>query len=409
MYLNEKEEKMYKGEVGESVRKAMEILVALGDIYNAERLIRVESAHIAGLSYKTHGDAGLKYVEDLVAIGASVQIPTTVNVIGVDRSRWRELGLPRYWAEKQLRILSAYEKMGCLGSCSCTPYYHGILPRLWEHVACAESSAVVFLNSVIGARDNREGGPSALASALTGLTPLYGYHLDQNRVGTHFFEVNAELKSISDYGALGAYVGRMIGEHIPVFDGISKNAPIEGLVALGAGLASSGAVAMFHAVGITPEAHTLEKAFGDAKPKERIQIGNEEMRTAYEQLTSAASSKVEYVAIGCPHCSIRQIKQIADLLRGKQVSKGVRLWIHTSVPIKAFCEKTGLTQTIEKAGGVVTADMCTVLGPIEALGLETAATDSAKLAFYAPGTNKLKVWYGSVEKCIEASIKGKWD
>lgn len=409
MYLTTEEEKMLRGEYGEPIRKAMEILTALGDINNAERLIEIKSAHIAGLSYKTHGDAGLKYAEDMVKAHASVRVLTTLNVLGVDRVRWRKMGLPEDWSKKQLKILKAYEKMGCIASCSCTPYYHGIIPRFREHIAWAESSAVVFANSFLGARDNREGGISALASALTGRTPLYGYHIKENRYGDYLIEVNVEIEGVHDFSALGYFVGKLVGNAVPVFQGLPKDAPIECWVALGAALASSGAVAIYHAIGVTPEAPTVEEAFGGEKPKDRIEIGMEEIKRAYEELTSANDDKVDYVAIGCPHCSLRQIKEVAELLRGKKVHKDTRLWVHTSWPIRALTEKLGYVRIIEKAGGIVTSDMCTVLGCVEALNLNTAATNSAKLAFYAPGSNKLKVWFGSVKECVNAAIKGKWE
>lgn len=409
MYLTSEEEKMLKGEYGEPIRKAMEILVTLGDINNAERLIKIKSVHIAGLSYKTHGDAGLKYIEDLAKANVSVQVLTTLNVIGVDRVKWKKLGLPKDWAIKQLRILKAYEKIGCTSSCSCTPYYHGIIPRFGEHIAWAESSAVVFTNSYLGARDNREGGISALASALTGRTPLYGLHLKQNRLGNYLIEVNTELEGIHDFGALGYFIGKIVGKSIPVFQGLPKDTSTESLVALGAALASSGAVPMYHAVGITPEAPTVEEAFNGEKPQDRIKIGRGEIKRAYEELTSASNDEVDYVAIGCPHSSLKQIKEVAELICGEKVHKDTTLWIHTSIPTKALAEKLGYVRVIEKAGGIVTSDMCTVLSCIEALGFNTAATNSAKLAFYAPQSNKLKVWYGGIKKCIDAAIKGKWE
>lgn len=409
MYLTKEEEAMYNGEYGEAISKSMKILVTLGEINDAERLIPINSAHIAGLSYKTHGDAGIRYLEDLVKAGATVKTFTTLNVIGVDRERWKELGLPKDWAIKQLRILELYEVMGCIGSCSCTPYYHSVFPRFGEHVAWAESSAIAFINSVIGARTNREGGPSALAAALTGRTPLYGYHLDENRVGTDLVQVNAELEGIHDFGALGYYIGKIVGSRRPVFEGLSKETlTTENLVALGAALASSGAVALYHIVGVTPEAPTLEKAFNGERPSEYIKITKKEIKEAYEQLTSASSEDVDYVAIGCPHCSLRQIREVAELLKGGKIHRNTRLFIHTSVPIKALAEKAGYVRIIENAGGIVTTDMCTVLSCVEALGLKTVATNSAKLAFYAPGSNGLKVWYGSIRECIAAAINGRW-
>lgn len=405
MKLTDREKRMLDGEFGRPVQMAMEMLVALGEIYGAEKMVPVKSCHVAGLSYKSHGDAGLEWVEDLAKTGAKVRVPTTLNVIGVDRTR--DLGLPTDWSSKQLRIENAYERLGCYGTSTCTPYYLGFIPHFGEHVSWAESSAVVFVNSVLGARDNREGGPSALAAALTGVTPHYGLHLDENRRGDYLVRVSVELNGVHEYGALGSYVGRIVGDKIPVFEGI-KSPTIEELVYLGAASASSGAVAMFHVVGVTPEAPSVEAAFG-GKRYEVIEFGPREMKRAIELLTSGKDRKVDYVAIGCPHCSLRQVREVAELLEGKKVHPDVVLWVHTSAAIRGIAKQLGYVDIIEKAGGIVTQDLCTILGCPEALGFKTLATNSPKMAFYAPGSNQMNAWYGSVEQCIRAAITGQWE
>jgi len=404
MNLSDDEKKMRDGGEGEAVRMAMEILVALGEIYGADRLIPIRSAHVAGLSLKSHGLAGAQWAEDIAAGGARVRIPTTMNVIGVDRSR--DLSLPKDWVRDQMRIERAYECMGCLGTSTCVPYYCGFVPRYRESIAWAESSAVVFTNSVLGARDNREGGPSALAAGLTGRTPLYGLHLEENRRGDVLFKVSAPLRNTSDFGALGSYVGRMIGTRIPVFEGI-QGPDTEDLVYLGAALASSGGVAIFHAVGVTPEAPTREAAFGGRK-HEVVDISEREIAEGRRKLTSAREEKVDYVAMGCPHYSLNQLRETAKRLEGRRVNPETVLWVHTNAAIRNLAVQLGYVQIIEKAGGVVTQDLCTVLGNPEALGFKTLATDSPKMAFYAPGSNGFQVWYGSMEECIETAVRGSW-
>jgi predicted aconitase len=405
MKLTDEEKRILDGQQGEPYKMAMEMLVALGEIYGAEKMIPIKSAHCAGLSLKSHGIAGAEWAEDMAKAGARVCVPTTMNVVGCDRSR--DLGLPEDWTKNQMRIEQAYECMGCYGTSSCVPYYHGFVPRLGEHLAWAESSAVVFTNSVLGARDNREGGPSALAGGLVGRTPCYGLHLDENRKGTFLFTVVAELKDFSDYGAMGAYVGRMVGTGIPVFDGI-RHPAMEDLVYLGSALASSGSVAMFHMVGVTPEAPTVESALGGNKV-ENILITDKEIAEGRRLLTSAKDTKVDYVAIGCPHYSLSQIKEVAMLLQGKKVHKDVTMWIHTNVAIKAIAAQLGYQKIIEDAGAILTQDLCTVLSCPEALGFKTLATNSAKMAFYAPGGNQLPTWYGNVRQVVKAAITGKWE
>ncbi len=404
MKLTDEEKRMLGGEFGQPVKMAMDIVVAIGEIYGAEKLIPVKTAHIAGLSLKSHGIAGMEWVEDIAKSGAKVRVPTTLNVIGVDRSR--DLKLPADWSANQLRIEQAYEGMGCFGSSTCVPYYMGFIPKFGESIAWAESSAVVFTNSVLGARDNREGGPTAMASGLTGRTPLYGLHLDENRKGDVHYKVTADLRDIADYGGLGAYVGKRVGTKIPVFSGISYPAT-EAMVYLGAALASSGGVAMFHIAGVTPEAPTVEAAFG-AKKYETILITNREIEEGKQQLTSARNNKVDYVALGCPHYSLPQLEELARLLQGKKVSKDVTMWVHTNVAIKAMARQLGYVRAIEESGAIVTQDLCTILGNPEALGFKTLATNSGKMAFYAPGSNGFGVWFGEAKRCVDAAVTGFW-
>ena len=404
MKLTDRQKAMLDGERGEPCRVAMDMLCAIGEIYDADGLIPIRSAHCAGLSLRSHGVAGMEWAEDMARQGASVVVPTTMNVIGVDRSR--DLGLPQDWTHYQVRIGQAYEAMGCIGTSSCTPYYFGFLPRYGEHIAWAESSAVVYTNSILGARDNREGGPSAWAAGITGFTPNYGFHLPENRRGDILFKVTTELAHIADYGALGNYVGSIVGEKIPVFEGLGDPS-MEEMVYFGAAQASAGSVAMFHAIGITPEAPDLQTAFG-GKRYETIWLGRAELEQGYANLISGKDRKVDYVALGCPHASINQLRQIADILRGQTVRDGVVLWIHTSVAIKGLARELGYLETIENAGGVVTQDLCTILSCPEALGFRTLATNSAKMAFYAPGSSKMDVWYGSLEQCLDAAVTGEW-
>lgn len=288
MKLNDDQKMMLDGGRGEGARIAMEMIVAIANVYGAEDLIPIKSAHCAGLSLKSHGLAGMRWVEDMAAKGARVVVPTTMNVVGVDRSR--DLGLPKDWVEPQMRIEKGYEAMGCFGTSSCVPYYYSFLPKFGEHIAWAESSAVVFTNSVLGARDNREGGPSAWAAGVTGYTPNYGFHLDENRRGGIRFDITCDINGIADYGAMGNFIGKMVGEKIPVLVGLDKFKPTtEELVYMGAAMASAGGVAMFHAVGVTPEAPTVEAAFGGIKDYDTVEFGKKELEQGYHNLTDRKS------------------------------------------------------------------------------------------------------------------------
>ncbi|MFH1821450.1 MAG: aconitase X catalytic domain-containing protein [Methanobacteriota archaeon] len=395
MNLTKDQEKMLAGDQGEVVERMFRLLVRLGDIYGADCMIPVSSVQVAGVSYKSIGDPGLAFLEDIADKGAKVRIPTTLNPPGMDLVDWKELGFPEDFAMKQLQIMDAFRRMGIMMTATCTPYLVGNLPRFGEHIAWSESSAVAFANSVIGARTNREGGPSALAAAFCGLTPNYGLHLDQNRKPNFIFEVKTELKGNSDFGALGHHVGKIVKNKVPYFRGI-KNADVDQLKSLGAAMAASGAVALYHIEGLTPEAGLV-----DTSGLEKIEVGDQELRESYEKLNTGANPDI--VILGCPHASIKEIATLARKLEGKHLKKP--LWICTSRANKEAATQMGLTGLIEKAGGKVVADTCMVVSPIERMGYKTTAVDSGKAANYLPGFCKQAVVFKSIDELIEAAMR----
>jgi hypothetical protein len=395
MYLTREEEKMYSGEYGPAVEKSMEILVALGDIYEADGMVEIVSAQISGVSYKTIGDAGLEYLEDLASEGAQVVVPSTLNPAGVDLDQWKELGFPAEFTKKQLLIVEAYRKMGISTTCTCTPYLVGNVPPLGSHIAWSESSAVCYGNSVLGARTNREGGPGALSAAICGRTPNYGYHLDEGRIPNLLVEVETPLTG-ADYGALGYMVGKSVGNGIPYFkllDKQQKNPNVNQLKALGAALASSGAVALFHMENTTPE-------FQDAMPHttslEKLTVTREDVDDTRGKLST--SQKPDLVCLGCPHASLEEIKEVALKLDGKKLAN--QLWVCTSISVKAASDRMGYTRIIEEAGGHVVCDTCMVVAPIEDMGFKVIGVDSAKAANYVPSMCGLNVVFDEWENLI---------
>lgn len=373
MHLTKGEEKILQGEDGEAAQKAMELLVALGEIYRAEKLINIASAHASGVSHATIGDAGLSFLEDLASKGAKARVLATINPAGIDLEKWRKLGFKESFARKQLRIVRAYEAMGMLPSYTCTPYLVGNLPRFGEHIAWAESSSVVFANSVLGARTNRESAVSALASALLGKTPYYGLHLEENRKGTFTVEVEAELRSEADYSALGYYFSGYEG--VPVFKNISPSA--EELKILSAAL-GVGKINMFQIPGITPES--------GSEKREKIEFGRDELKEVYEKLNSA--EEVDAICIGCPHCSIAEILKIEQLKPEREV------WAYTARQNKSLIEKR--IKNIK-----VIYDTCMVVSPLRDLGIEAVGVNSAKAAFYCANLSKLKVRFDSLENLVK--------
>ncbi len=382
MNLTEKENEMLVGSQGRAAQKAMQILAALGNIYGAERMIPVSSVQIAGVSYDNLGEAGLLFLSEMADGGGKVRVLTTLNPAGMDIENWRNLGIPPDFAEKQLIVLEAFSRMGVTATCSCTPYLTGNLPKFGEHIAWSESSAVCYANSVIGARTNREGGPSALASALTGRTPEYGYHLPENRKPTMTFQVNAQLAGTSDFGALGKLIGEKIAacKAIPFIQGI-PSATLETLKSFCASLATYGGAALFHMQGITPEADQFTPT------GQLVTITQDELYIAIQSLNDTLETEVDFISLGCPHLSIQEIAHISNLLEGRQVKK--EFWITTARLTRQISDRLGYTHIIEAAGAKFATDTCCVVAPIQGR-FSAMATDSAKACYYASAKNKFR-------------------
>ena len=391
MYLTKEEEKILGGDEGEVEARLFRLLVRLGEIYGADKMIPVGSVQVAGVSYKSISDPGTEFLEDMASKGAKVKVLTYLNPAGMDLENWKEIGFPKNFAKNQLRIMNAFKSMGIVVTSTCTPYLAGNLPRFREHIAWSESSAVSFSNSVIGARTNREGGPSALAAAICGRTPNYGLHLWEKRQPNIKIKVDADMEFNADFGALGYFVGKQVKNKIPYFTGI-KNANTDQLKALGAAMAASGAVALYHVEGLTPEADLVEK-----DGLETIDVGKKELDETYEKLNSGKDPDI--VILGCPHASLREISTLAGKLKNKRLKKPI--WICTSRMMKEAADRMGFTEIIEKAGGYIVADTCMVVSPIEEMGYKTTGVNSGKAANYLPGFCKQEVVFTNINKLIE--------
>ncbi len=386
MYLSREEEGIYQGEQGETLRRMMEILVALGDIYGAERLVPVRSVQIAGVSYKNIGEAGLEWISDLQG---RVVVPSILNPAGMDLCRWQEMGIREEFAVRQQQTIEAYRRLGVTIDCTCTPYqiYESLAAR-GDHLAWSESSAVSYANSVIGARTNREGGPSALAAALVGKTALYGYHLDESRRPTHVVEVEADLQG-SDYGALGFLVGRIVKDGVPFFRLQGLRPARDELKALGAAMAASGSVALYYVEDVTPAPPARQE-------EERISIDRKDIDEVYAQYPGGGA---DAVALGCPHCSAEELEKIAGLLQGQKVKK--ELWVCTARKIAEA--HPHLVASIEESGARVFCDTCMVVSPATER-FSRMMTSSGKALAYLPGLAGVKAGLGSLEECIDVAL-----
>ncbi len=399
MHLAPDEQAIYDGERGAVPQKAMEILVALGKIYGADRLIPVQSVQVAGVSYKNLGEAGKDFIGWWVDHGACATAPAMLNPAGIDLVRWEELGFPPEFSCKQKEIVAMYADIGIMPTCTCTPYEAGNIPKMGDHLAWSESSAVSFANSYIGARTNREGGPSALASAIIGKTPNYGYHLDDARQPTLCFDVGAPVETEADCGALGVIAGRFAKRGVPYFSGMPRLRTCQ-FKQLGAAMAATGSVALYHVDGQTPEALR-----GKTLPRGTQRQGIPNLKEGYDLLNTGGDA-IDFVSLGCPHASIGDVREIATLLKGKKVA--IPCWITTSAAVLCQAQRYGYFDRIEGAGAKLVADTCMVVSPIESFGYETVATNSAKGCYYMQSWCKVETRFGPMGACIDAAVSGRW-
>ncbi len=375
----------------------MEILVALGEIYGAAELVDVGSVQVSGVSFHNLGDAGLQWLEEMAADGR-VRAPTTLNPAGMDLLDWRAQGIDEGFAAQQLRVVAAYEAMGIDPTCTCTPYLVGNRPGPGEHVAWAESSAVAYANSVLGARTNREGGPSALAAALTGRTPAYGLHLDAPRRPEVIVSAPELGDDTSLWGALGCWIGRNAGGHVVLLRLDGAPPALACVKSLCAAVVTFGGSPLFYV-----EGHGPRPPAGPA-PAERLAVDRAALQALLVELADGDDA-VDLVCLGCPHASLDELRQLAALLGDRRVV--VETWICTARPTADAARADGVAAALEAAGARLVCDTCFAVAPLDRAGA-TVATDSVKGCYYGRGHNRLRVHVGPVERCIEAAVTGRW-
>jgi predicted aconitase len=393
MELTPEEQEMAEGKHGKATQKAMEILITLGEIYGAKRLIDISSVQIAGVSYANLNEPGLNWLADMAKDG-KVRAFTTLNPAGMDLEEWRKLNISEEFAKNQQRVVEAFGRMGVITTCSCTPYLYGNLPHFGQNIAWSESSAVCFANSVIGARTNREGGPSALSAALVGKTPEYGFHLDDNRQPEITVEVKTKVEGTYQFGALGKALGDKFGKKITYIKGIPK-ASVEELKSFCASYATYGGVALFHIEGITPDKVKII-------PLEIIELTENDINKALSELDD--ETEIDFISLGCPHASLAELEYIAQKLDGKTINPKKEIWITTARPTKQIADRMGFTKMIEDTGAKIAADTCCVVAPIKGR-FKGLASDSAKMCYYGSGRNKFAVKLMSMDECIEEALK----
>ena len=417
---------MANGEGGPAQALAMSILVRMADVYGATELMDISQAHIDSTIYL--GDATLEFAERLASLGAKVAVPTSLNVSGVDECGWKDWAVKPEWAAKAARQMLAYERMGAVPMWTCAPYQTHMRPVFGQQIAWGESNAISFANSVIGARTERYPDLLDICCAITGRVPAVGLHLTENRGGQLLLRlVGVPLALQQDdqfFAVLGHLVGKLSDENIPVIDGVVVSPAEDQLKAFAAAAASSGRVALFHMVGVTPEAPTLDAAFQtDARLKscatpggatrlkswatKAVEITVADLRAARRELTTADGRELDMVILGSPHFSLAEFSLLAPLVAGQHVHPRVKFLITSSRLMKERAHETGVLEPIVAFGAQITLDTCILASPMLPPEIKTLMTNSAKYAYYAPSLLNTRVTFGSLADCVRSAIEGR--
>lgn len=406
--LSDYDQALLHGEEGPAARMAMSIMARMVGIYGADQMMDITAAHIDSTVYM--GEATMEFAERLAALGAKVKVPSTLNVSGVDEHGWQQWAVPSTWAENAYRQMVAYKSMGCIATWTCAPYQTEHRPVFGQQIASGESNAIAFFNSVIGARTERYPDLLDICAAITGRVPAAGLHLTENRAGDMLLQLeDIPLQLQEDdafYPVLGHYLGRVAPNRIPVVEGLAVQPTEDQFKALGAGAASSGAVALFHIVGATPEAPTAQDAFQGKPPQQTRRVTMADLRKARDELTTASGTTLDMVVLGSPHFSLQEFKKLAPLVAGRTKHPKVRFLVTCSRMVRSIAEKTGVLDPFYAFGGTITVDTCPLTSPMLPESVINLMTNSAKYAYYSPGLLNAQVTYGRLEDCVASAITG---
>lgn len=407
MQLTPTEKSFLSTEAPDATAMAMRILVETAGLMGAKSLVPITSAHIDGCVY--FGDAGVLFAERLRDLGGKVAVPSSLNVGALDLLHPNLVIADAHAKNMSKRLMDAYVGLGCTQSWTCAPYQAGYRPALGEQIAWAESNAIVFANSVLGARTNRYGDFLDICAAITGRAPYVGLHLEENRRSRILIDLAklspALLTEDSFFPVLGAWLGKTVGSTIAAIRGLPGDVTEDQLKALGAAAASTGSVALFHVIGVTPEAKTEAMAFAGEPPEMTISPTPSMMRAARDKLSTTPSEQIDCVALGSPHFSWNECQRLAALAEGKKFEKPV--YVCTRHDVFQLLDVAGTRSTLEAAGIVFVVGTCVVVTPILRQSSGVLMTNSGKFAHYSPSTVNHEVIYGSLEDCLRSAETGK--
>ncbi|MDO8568263.1 MAG: aconitase X catalytic domain-containing protein [Dehalococcoidales bacterium] len=411
MYLTNEEKRMLSGESGPGLQLAMEVVTRIGEGYGARRLLPIHSAHVAAVY--PHLLASVELVEKFAATGAKFRIPTTLNnsLQPANFYHWKDLPKPPLLRANATRIKDAIEKLGVIRTYSCTPYFQGNVPRFGEVISWVESSAICFANSALGARTNRTTMGMDIAAALAARVPEFGLLLDEDRVGNALIKLEFQPKTMYEYGACGYLIGKLCSGKLPVIEGLPQHTNLNNMKIMSGAAASEGGIAMFHAVGITPEARTREEAFKGNKPDIEVKIGKAEVKAAIEDIGELSTFKgkdIDAVLIGCPYPTVEEIGEVAGYLQGRKVKKSIKFCIFASEDVVNYSRQLGYVDIIEGAGADIMQGECVVSYPTKEWKWKKVMTNSAKYAIILPSDPTwLDVWYADTRECVEIATTKK--
>jgi hypothetical protein len=407
--LTENDRAMLNGDRGPAPQLAMSILVRMADVYGATALMDISQAHIDSTIYL--GDATLEFAERLASLGARVAVPTSLNVSGVDECGWKDWAVAPEWAAKAARQMLAYERMGAVPTWTCAPYQTHMRPVFGQQIAWGESNAIAFANSVIGARTERYPDLLDICCAITGRVPAIGLHLTEHRAGQMLLRLVGVPRALQQddqfFAVLGHLVGTLAEDRIPVIDGVVVRPAEDQLKAFAAAAASSGRVALFHMVGITPEAPTLSAAFQGQTAEPATDITTADLRAARGELTTADGRELDMVILGSPHFSLAEFAQLAPLVEGQRAHPRVKFLVTSSRLMKERAAETGVLAPVVAFGAQITLDTCILASPMLPPEIKTLMTNSAKYAYYAPSLLNTRVTFGSLADCVRSAVEGR--
>ena len=412
--LSRRDKQFLNGQYGKAAQMAMRILVRMAEVQDAVEMMDVSQAHIDGCGLLS--EASLEFAETLAAKGAKVCIPTTLNMGPLDLQNWRQFGVNEDFAAKAIRQAKAYTDMGCIPTWSCAPYQGYLTPRFGQQIAWGESNAICYANSVLGARTNRYGDYIDICAAITGRVAKCGLHLKENRKGQIILRLAdidpAIMQSNAFFAVLGHLIGSLAEDKIPVIEGLAVEPSSDQLKALCAAAASSGAVALFHAVGVTPESNTLEEALQGGEPERVIDIHLSDLEKSRADLSTAQEgANLDLVVLGCPHFSFDEFRELAELVRG-QAEKGktlhpdVRFVVVSCQTSYALLQRSDLLDVLTAFGVEITLDTCVFHTPMVSGDTKVIMTNSGKCAYYAPGELGVQVAFGSMAECVDSAVAG---